>query len=110
MRTFLTSFAAVVLALSFLSSCGTAAKDIDVTKLEEACDFADAMLTCATELDAMSSEVKEGEEPTEDQAAAVKVIMDKMEAIGKAFDKTDLKKDDMKACPAYDKADKLMNK
>ena len=110
MRTFLTSFAAVVLALSFLSSCGTAAKDIDVTKLEEACDFADAMLTCATELDAMSSEVKEGEEPTKDQEAAEKVITDKMEAIRKAFDKTELKLKDMQACPASDKADKLMNK
>jgi glutamine synthetase type III len=110
MRTFLTSFAAVVLALSFLSSCGTAAKDIDVTKLEEACDFADAMLTCATELDAMSSEAKEGEEPTEDQKAAAKVITDKMEAIRKAFDNTDLKMKDMKECPAFDKADKLMNK
>ena len=110
MRTFLTSFAAVVLALSFLSSCGTAAKDIDVTKLEEPCDFADAMLTCATELDAMSSEVKEGEEPTKDQEAAVKVLTDTMDAILKAFGVTDMGYAAIKECPAFDKADKLMNK
>ena len=119
MKTFTTSFAAIIFALSILTSCGAeekdtdtkeSAQDIDVTKLEEPCDFADAMLTCATELDAMSSEVKEGEEPTKDQEAAVKVLTDKMEAIGKAFGVTDMGYAAIKECPAFDKADKLMNK
>ena len=60
MKTFTTSFAAIIFALSILTSCGAeekdtdtkeSAQDIDVTKLEEACDFADAFLTVMEEME-----------------------------------------------------------
>jgi len=59
MKTFTTSFAAIIFALSILTSCGAeekdtdtkeSAQDIDVTKLKEPCDFADAFLTVMEEM------------------------------------------------------------
>jgi hypothetical protein len=98
MRTFLTSFTAVVLALSFLSSCGTDAKDIDVTKLETACDFADALLSVGEDM----GEVKDNK-PTPEQ----KELQKKAREITKAMDtKTEASDDaskfvaDFAACPS----------
>ena len=59
MRSFTTSFAAIIFALFILTSCGAeekdtdtkeSAQDIDVTKLKEPCDFADAFLTVMEEM------------------------------------------------------------
>ena len=100
MRTFLTSFAAVVLALSFLSSCGTAAKDIDVTKLEEACDFADAFTSVAAAQAELITKVGE-EKPTPEQEKEMEVLVKKGKEIAKAMGIKEVKMEDVIACDGY---------
>ena len=101
MRTFLTSFAAVVLALSFLSSCGTAAVDIKVADLETACDFADAMTSVYEAQTELKASVKEGEDPTEEQEAEAEALIAKMSELGTAAKGKEFKLSDVEACDGY---------
>jgi len=113
MRKFLTSFAAVVLALSFLSSCGddtqANAKDIKVEDLKEPCDFSDAMLKALTEAAALKEEMAKNEgEDTKEQKASMKELEDIFKKMEKAFDGLKLKDEDIKECDSYKALEKLM--
>jgi hypothetical protein len=101
MRTFLNSFAAVVLALSFLTSCGTDAKDIKVADLETACDYADAMTSVASAIVELQAEVKEGEEPTPEQEKEKKDLDAKMNEITQAAINKEVSFEEVKACEGY---------
>ena len=100
MRTFLTSFAAVVLALSFLSSCGTAAKDIKIADLETACDFADAMTTVSTEMAELTKAIGE-EDATEEQKTEKEALDKKARDIFTAMVEKEIKLEDVAACDGY---------
>ena len=100
MRTFLTSFAAVVLALSFLSSCGTAAKDIKVADLETPCDYAEAMTSVYSEIAELTTKVGE-EKPTPEQEKEMEVLVKKGKEIAKAMGIKEVKMEDVIACDGY---------
>ena len=83
------------------------AQDIKEADLKEPCDFADAMLAVATEMNALKGEVKEGEEPTSEQGKRAKALMKKMEEIQDAVQNADLGFDDMQDCPSMNELNKL---
>jgi len=102
MKTFTTSFAAIIFALSTLTSCGPAALDIDITELKEPCDFADAMLTVATEVKELIGEGKindlEGDDKKEAQA-----LRSKARSIENWFEIMVINEDDFDDCPSAKK-------
>ena len=100
MRTFLTSFAAVVLALSFLSSCGTAAKDIKVADLETACDFADAMMSVYSETAALTAEIKD-DKPTDEQKKEMTALGEKLVKISDAAVEKKIDMSEVAKCDGY---------
>jgi len=100
MRTFLTSFAAVVLALSFLSSCGTAAKDIKVADLETACDFADALTSVYTEVAELTTTVGD-EKATEEQEKEMKALLAKTAEIVTASVEKKIDMSEVAKCDGY---------
>ena len=104
MRKFLTSFAAVVLALSFLSSCGTAAKDIKVADLETACDFADAMMSVSSEAAKITAEIKD-DKATPEQDKEIEALTKKMTEIATAAVEKKIDMTEVAKCDGY-KADK----
>ena len=93
MKTFTTSFTAIIFALSILTSCGVAALDIDVSELEEPCDFADAMLTCMEEVSELVGDDDYDDLKGDDKKMAEK-LMKKVEKIKKAISKEANKDDD----------------
>ena len=93
MKTFTTSFTAIIFALSILTSCGVAALDIDVSELEEPCDFADAMLTCMEEVSELAGDDDYDDLKGDDKKMAEK-LMKKVEKIKKAISKEANKDDD----------------
>jgi len=111
MRTFLTSFTAVVLALSFLSSCGDeaspmdAANEIKVASLEDACQFATAMTTVSKAVVALQAEIdkEEAKKATSEQ----KENMDKLNKMStdmtSAHTAKDIKLTDIAKCEGYTK-------
>ena len=122
MKKFTTSFAAIIFALFILTSCGAEEKDTDkktkksankhkkdikVEDLKELCDFADAMLSVATEMKTMKGEVKEGEKETPEQKKRAKALMKKMAEISDAAQNSKLDLDDMQDCPSMKKLEKL---
>ena len=83
------------------------AQDIKEADLKEPCDFVDAMLAVATEMNAIKGEVKEGEEPTSEQGKSMMVLMNIMNNVQVAAQNADLDPDDMQDCPSIKKLEKL---
>jgi hypothetical protein len=116
MKTFTTSFAAIIFALFILTSCGAeekdtdtneTAQDIDVTKLEEPCDFADAALKVEMAMNALQGEVKDGEGPTPEQEKRANALMKLKTEIQKAVSSSKVDLDDMQDCPSMKKLENL---
>ena len=119
MKTFTTSFAAIIFALFILTSCGAEEKDTDTTDtkesaqeikvadLKEPCDFADAMLSVVTEMNALKSEVKDGEEPTPEQQTKMEALMKKIKKIQKAVSNSKVDMGALEACPSAKKLENL---
>jgi len=83
------------------------AQDIKEADLKEPCDFVDAMLAVATEMNAIKGEVKEGEEPTSEQGKSMMVLMNIMNNVQVAAQNADLDPDDMQDCPSMNELSKL---
>ena len=146
MKTFTTSFAAIIFALFILTSCGAEEKDTDTTDtkesgqdadtsaegqetnsispekdtdtkefekeikvayLTEPCDFADAMLSVVTEMNALKGELKDGEEPTPEQQTEMEALMKKITEIQKAVSNSKVDMEALEDCPSMKKLENL---
>jgi hypothetical protein len=111
MKKFTTSFAAIIFALSILTSCGVAALDIDVSELEEPCDFADAMLTCMEEVSELAGDDDYDDLKGDDKKMAEK-LMKKVEKIKKAIfkeaNKDDDFLDDVEDCDSFKEFEEIL--
>ena len=102
MKTFTTSFAAIIFALSILTSCGPAALDIDITELKEPCDFADAMLTVATEAKELIGDGKINDLEGDDEKKAL-ALKRKKRSIENWFEIMEITEDEIEDCPSMKK-------
>jgi len=117
MKTFTTSFAAIIFALFILTSCGAeekdtdtkeSAQDIDVTKLEEPCDFADAALKVEMAMNALQGELKDGEGPTPEQEKRANALMKKQTEIIETMEKKNQSRMiELQDCPSMKKLENL---
>ena len=116
MKTFTTSFAAIIFALFILTSCGAeekdtdtneSAQDIDVTKLEEPCDFADAALKVEMAMNALEGEVKDDDRPTPEQQTKMEALLKKKTEIIQTMGNSKVDMDEMQDCPSMKKLENL---
>ena len=109
MKTFTTSLAAIIFALSILTSCGPAAQDIDITELKEPCDFADAMLTVANEIIELTGgdKNKRPHDLDEEDEEKMRALWKKGDVIRKWAKFLEIDYDDINECPSMKKLDKL---
>ena len=96
--------------LPFLfNSCGTDAKDIQVSDLETPCDYVDAWVQCVEEMIEIKGDKKEPSEFTAEEKAEFEAIEDKMREIRKAARKKYSLKE-VKECENFKKLDELKDK
>ncbi len=104
----ITTFLGVFLfAALILSSCGTDAKDINVSDLDTPCDYIDAMLVCAEEMTEIKGD-QDYDDLSKDDKKEMDAIRDKFKEIGKAGQKK-FDKDEVRDCDGFDKLDDLMD-
>ena len=100
----------VLFASFFFTSCGgKKAADIKVDELKEACDFADAMLTCTEEMKTILDENidKKEADVSEDVKKQAEGIETKMDEIQKAMVDKKINKEDVKKCDSYKKVEEI---
>jgi len=104
----------VILTVSvalLMLSCGgeqSSAKDLDVTKLETACECGDAVLTVAKEIKVIKDEIGDAD-PTDEQKSDKKALSKKMREIENHCRKEKgHKKDAMEECESFVEGQKIM--
>lgn len=100
-----------IASLTFLVSCGSgskSSKDIEVDKLETACDFVSAMKTCAEEAIALKGDNESPDDFSEEDKAKGMELMQKIQEIQKAAMSKEIAEEDFKACPEFEETEKLL--
>jgi hypothetical protein len=96
--------------LPFLfNSCGTDAKDIQVSDLETPCDYVDAWVQCVEEMIEIKGDKKDESEFSAEEKAEYEAVEDKMREIRKAARKNYSLKE-VKECENFKKLDELKDK
>jgi len=100
-----------IASLTLLVSCGAGSKssaDIEVDKLETACDFVSAMKICAEEAIALKGDAESPDDYSEDDKAKGMKLMQKIQDIQKAAMSKEIAEEDYKACPEFEETEKLL--
>ena len=124
MKTFTTSFAAIIFALFILTSCGAEEKDTDtkesaqeikVADLKEPCDFADAFLTVIEEMQQL---LGDDHDDYDDLKGDDKIMGEKLQnkyfeitkALFEAADEKEDLIDDVEDCDSTEKMNEIIAK
>ena len=99
-----------ITSITFLGSCGSgnSAEDIEVSKLETACDFVSAMKTCAEEAIAIKGDAESPDDLSEDDKAKGMKVAQKIMEIGKAATAKGIKESELMDCPEFEEMTKMM--
>tara|TARA_B110000305_G_C19303934_1_gene570538 strand:- start:436 stop:768 length:333 start_codon:yes stop_codon:yes gene_type:complete len=101
-------FGAILLASFIISSCGTNAKDIKLSDLDESCDYIEAMINCAEEMIAIRGD-KNISDLTDEVKEEFEAISDKVEDIEKACKKK-YTRAEVEECSRFEEMKKLGDK
>ena len=100
----------VIFSVVFLFSCSESARDINVEKIDNACDFVDAVGIVAGEMIDLIEEYPEGTDEEDIPESAIKEMVfleKKMNELENALKNSDWE-DEVVDCPNFNKVDKKM--